>query len=195
MTLQTSSPNPAPLCVVCSTAFKPAHPDQKTCSVECRTRRFKVSYSPINCEVCGKAFTPCRSHSKCCSRVCRNKKNAGDRETFSLGISSGSVGAVAELMSCAEMLRRGYEVFRSVSPTASCDLILHKDGITYRVEVRTARYANGKLVHPIKGIRSENLFLVTHSDQKVHVPKNMVPIEKDFKWAPIGPRGCSPIPG
>lgn len=37
-------------------------------------------------------------------------------------------------------MRRGYEVFRSLSPAASCDLLIRRDdGLTARVEVRTVR--------------------------------------------------------
>jgi len=39
----------------------------------------------------------------------------------------------------AYLLRQGYEVFRSVSPHCSCDLLAYKAGKTVRVEVRVGR--------------------------------------------------------
>lgn len=56
-------------------------------------------------------------------------------------------GATSELLAAADLLRQGYEVFRALSPSASCDLIAMKAGTTYRVQVRTGqRYApTGKL--------------------------------------------------
>ncbi len=48
-----------------------------------------------------------------------------------------SVGASSELKVCADLLDRGYDVFRAVSPQCPCDLIAHKDGRLCRVEVRT----------------------------------------------------------
>lgn len=39
----------------------------------------------------------------------------------------------------AYLLRQGYEVFRSVSPNCTCDLIACRDGETLRVEVRVGR--------------------------------------------------------
>jgi Holliday junction resolvase-like predicted endonuclease len=56
------------------------------------------------------------------------------------------MGAVSELIACADLLRHGYEVFRSVSPTASCDLMALKNGQAKRVEVKTAyRTKNGEV--------------------------------------------------
>lgn len=43
------------------------------------------------------------------------------------------------MLVCAELLKRGYSVFRSVSPAACCDLILlDGNGGMIRVEVKTA---------------------------------------------------------
>jgi len=61
---------------------------------------------------------------------------------------------MSELLACADLIRKGYEVFRSVSQAATCDILALKDGKTYRVEVKTAyRLKNGKIAHcrPILG--------------------------------------------
>jgi hypothetical protein len=55
------------------------------------------------------------------------------------GQSPGSIGAYCELRVSADLLSRGFDVFRSVSPTSSCDLIAVKEGKCLRVEVRAAR--------------------------------------------------------
>lgn len=57
--------------------------------------------------------------------------------TWESYISPASVGAASELFASAFFLRKGYEVYRAVSPSSSCDLVLHKDGLMYRVEIRT----------------------------------------------------------
>lgn len=54
-----------------------------------------------------------------------------------MALSSGTVGAVSELLTCVDLLQRGFEVFRAVSPACSCDLAILKDGRLLRVEVRT----------------------------------------------------------
>jgi hypothetical protein len=53
------------------------------------------------------------------------------------------VGAISELLVCADLLKKGYEVFRAVSQHCSCDLAILKDKALVRVEVRTA-FMNGK---------------------------------------------------
>ena len=58
-------------------------------------------------------------------------------------------GASAELRVCADLLLRGYEVFRSISPHCSCDLMIQKDGNIYRVEVKTASLLDdGRYAYP-----------------------------------------------
>jgi hypothetical protein len=58
-----------------------------------------------------------------------------------------NVGAASELMVCANLLSRGWYVFRSVSPTAPCDLVAMKYGSLIRVEVKTGQQTNyGKVV-------------------------------------------------
>lgn len=54
-------------------------------------------------------------------------------------LSTGVSGACGELAVSVDLLRRGYEVFRAVSPACSCDLVALKDGKSYRVEVRTSQ--------------------------------------------------------
>jgi len=47
-------------------------------------------------------------------------------------------GAHSELVACAWLLRRGYEVFRNVSQHGLIDLIAMKDGKTLFIDVKTA---------------------------------------------------------
>jgi hypothetical protein len=54
------------------------------------------------------------------------------------GLSNNSAGAVSELRVCADLLIKGYEVFRAVSPSSSCDVLALKGGKTSRIEVRTS---------------------------------------------------------
>jgi hypothetical protein len=50
-----------------------------------------------------------------------------------------TVGAVCELQVCADLLQRGFHVFRSVSPHAPCDVVAIIGAQTIRVEVRAAK--------------------------------------------------------
>jgi Holliday junction resolvase-like predicted endonuclease len=60
------------------------------------------------------------------------------------GCKMGSVGACAEMVVCVDLLRRGYDIFRSVSPNSECDLIITYRGRICRVEVKSARIRRGR---------------------------------------------------
>ncbi len=53
--------------------------------------------------------------------------------------SATDAGAFAELMVCADLLRKHFEVFKAVSAGASCDLIVMKNGAMTRIEVKCGR--------------------------------------------------------
>jgi PD-(D/E)XK endonuclease len=72
-----------------------------------------------------------------CSPECRPSFYTSLRRTT--GLSPGKVGAISELIVCADLIRRGFEVFRSVSQDCSSDLVVLKDGKIERVEVKTGR--------------------------------------------------------
>ena len=46
-----------------------------------------------------------------------------------------------------DLLAKGYEVFISLSPDGSCDLIALKNGKCLRIEVRTSHYASDGQVY------------------------------------------------
>ena len=52
-------------------------------------------------------------------------------------LSTGTSGAVAELEVSADLLLRGFEVFRALSPSCSCDLIAQTSSHSFRIQVRT----------------------------------------------------------
>jgi Holliday junction resolvase-like predicted endonuclease len=50
-------------------------------------------------------------------------------------------GAICELIACAWLLKRGYDVFRNVSPTGKADLIALKDGDVTLIDVsKSSKY-------------------------------------------------------
>lgn len=54
-----------------------------------------------------------------------------------LRIPTASVGTIGELRVACDLLERGFEVFRSVSASASCDLAVLWKGKLLRIEVKT----------------------------------------------------------
>ena len=93
-------------------------------------------------------------------------------------IANGSVGAVAELLTSADLLRRGYHVFRSVSPSCPCDLIIWKDGTAFhRIEVRTGFYSSSGInapVSPKDAGRFDVLAVVSRDGQVCYVPEGFI---------------------
>lgn len=52
-------------------------------------------------------------------------------------ISRANMGTLSELVISADLLARGYHVFRAVSPACPFDLVIYKNGRLQRVEVKT----------------------------------------------------------
>jgi len=91
-----------------------------------------------NCEVCNKEFSSIRENKKTCSGDCHRKRvNTTSGRLVNEKISTGNVGAMSELFVSADLLKKGYAVFRSLSPACFCDLIVVKDNQIFRVEVKT----------------------------------------------------------
>lgn len=71
------------------------------------------------------------------TRVARTR--ARNPLRYSVPIPPHTVGAVCELQVAADLLQRGFHVFRSVSPHAPCDIIIILNGRMFRIEVRAAK--------------------------------------------------------
>ncbi len=86
-----------------------------------------------------------------CDEKCGNSRKKGslkrsDFELIGAPLSCGTKGAFAELLAAAILLSRGYDVYRSVSPNANCDLVIVRANLVLRVEVRNGQY-KGKALH------------------------------------------------
>lgn len=92
----------------------------------------------IKCEICGTEFEHCQSHTKTCSSSCRKKRAANiyGRDT-KLKLPPNTIGSVSEMEAAIYLMKRGYDVFRSLSLTSSCDLVAVKNNKFLRIEVKT----------------------------------------------------------
>lgn len=89
-----------------------------------------------------------RRHAKYCGQECSRADLATKYKSLNTPIetSTGNVGAIGELLVSVDLLKRNMEVFRSVSPSTSCDLAVLCNGKLKRVEVTKAFYTpNGKV--------------------------------------------------
>lgn len=118
------------------------------------------------CKICQVKFLSDKVNTNYCSLDCKGKYRAYSDRRFVA--SPGTTGAIAELYVSGDLMEKGFEVYRALSPSSSCDILALKDGISYRFEVRTGRYLKERLTyHPYK-IKAENLAVITFSDNKIH---------------------------
>ncbi len=141
-------------CLACGAGLTGAQ--EKYCSPVCKDRqkrrRHRERVGTLPCRGCGGVVPSV--HVRYCSPACRMRAHDAHRRAWETAqrdawdpspsmvwaIPASTVGAMHELLVAADLMRRGYEVFRSLSPAASCDLLIRRDdGLTARVEVRTVR--------------------------------------------------------
>lgn len=106
----------------------------------------------MNCEQCNLPLPPHKNKkARFCNKRCQIKNYTFRNPNHVAkvpGSNSASTGTVSELLVCADLLRKGLSVFRSISPACSCDLVVLKGLELIRVEVKTGfRSASGKHYH------------------------------------------------
>lgn len=127
-------------CRKCQQEFETRSNAQKYCE-QCRRARHAAMASK-RCPTCEKDFETRRSGQKYCSAACRPTGYTRLAEK----LPTATTGAISELKVAADLLGRGYEVFRALSASCSCDLAILGDGKLVRVEVRTGyKLKNGKI--------------------------------------------------
>lgn len=105
------------------------------------------------CVVCENSFLHTCKTAKVCSEPCRKerqKQRYGKGALVNPFLPTGTVAAMAALQVSVDLLKKGYAVFRSVSPACFCDVIAIKEEEIMRVEVRTGYTSpvSGKQVYP-----------------------------------------------
>ncbi len=128
------------------------------------------------CQQCSKLFEPAYKGrvTRFCGQRCRTasykpKRLYGGRE----GLSTGTQGALSELVATVDLTRRGFEVFRAISPNASCDLLAMKDATILRIEVRTGyKTLGGELRYPrpARDLGRQDIYAVVFEDAVTYIP-------------------------
>lgn len=131
------------------------------------------------CAHCKKEFNGSKL-SLYCSSTCK-RNNFGYRfDNPPLGhISRGRVGAISELKVCVDLMIKGYDVFRALSPQSNADLVAIKGDVVLKIEVRTARYyttAKGSktIFYSKKRIADKIVALTTLGDDKIHYLTDLI---------------------
>lgn len=129
--------------------------------------------SIMTCIWCKTPFEPKNKHKRSyCSRQCRTKFYNHELWTKipeSVNISTGTVGAIGELVASTDLLSRGFPVFRALSPSCPCDLVIIVENTVVRIEVRTGYEAkSGRLYFSGHNLRADVLAIVARHDRSVH---------------------------
>jgi predicted nucleic acid-binding Zn ribbon protein len=83
-----------------------------------------------------------------CSRDCREQAKSERKAARNAALPRSTSGALTELLVCVDLARRGWHVFRAISPSCPCDLMIAKGSYSLRVEVKTGYMnLNGSLRH------------------------------------------------
>jgi len=120
------------------------------------------------CKRCSQPIPLDRKRAVFCSKNCKNRHyslQAPASQSLRGKVASGTVGAVQELRVSVDLLLRGYEVFRALSPSSSCDLAATKDGKFLKIEVTTGYISvSGKVLAPKKLDREFDVLAVVMHD-------------------------------
>jgi hypothetical protein len=137
----------------------------------------KKVYEPKSCLVCGKEFLPRKNYHIYCSAKCAESTYRPDRFRFDKSTPPATVGAIGELYVSIWLMRNGWDVYRALSPAASCDIAAIKEKRLYRFEVRTGyRNRAGRVCYPKKSIRAENIVVVIYPEPElVFLPETPLP--------------------
>ena len=103
-----------------------------------------------------------RRHAKFCSNRCSQLFQHAKYKILNeyTGLPTGTVGAMNELKVSIDLLRKGYEVFRALSPACSCDLAILKKNKLLRIEVKTGFFTPNKKINFPKNIKADSVALV-----------------------------------
>jgi hypothetical protein len=147
----------------------------------------------VVCRVCGislnSEFHPNKQHREYCSVKCRRVNELRKYKAVrgeSLELPSATIGAMHELIIAADLMKMGYHVYRSLSPSCPADLAVLKDGKLLLVEVTTGYYsATNKLSYPPHKNNVHDIIAVVIRDKpNVYLNRHGVKIPLEFSSQP-----------
>lgn len=137
----------------------------------------KKELQDLICDSCGKEYKSRYIKSRFCSSICRhdfwNNKTRVGQTVASDTVSRSTVGAIAELRVCCDLMSNGFSVYKSISPNCFSDIVAIKGESIYQIEVRTGRYfTNNKLIYPNGNLSGKSIVIYTFLDNKIHYLSN-----------------------
>lgn len=114
-----------------------------------------------------------KRHAKYCSAECdrldKMKRFRLYNPIQNPSVSCGTLGTISELRVSVDLLGKGYSVFRALSPSCSCDLVILKGSKLVRVEVTTGAYSiTGKLQFPRHDQQNLDVLAIVLANQIIY---------------------------
>jgi hypothetical protein len=103
-----------------------------------------------------------QGRQKYCSAECQREDyyNRTHQQAYP-ELSTGTVGSIGELRVCADLLAKGYAVFRAVSVNCWTDLVVQVGDKFFSIEVKTGqRMPSGKLRFPKPRAKTDIIAIV-----------------------------------
>lgn len=127
-----------------------------------------------NCLHCGTPIVKKKRGQKYCKHDCSVESlKIEDRKVNThrqWNLSSGTVGAIHELVTCVDLMKKGYQVFRAMSPSSLCDLVAYKDNKYMKIEVTTGYVANGRFYFPQKKAERFDTLAIVFNGEVTYTP-------------------------
>jgi hypothetical protein len=141
-------------------------------------RKRKLPTKPVKTKIiCLNCLQPfeCVDYAKkrkFCSSACRDlkqKKTWKEHNPFNdENLSTPSKGTISELTVYLDLLKKGYNVLKSITPNCSFDLALLCNKNIYRLEVTTGSYDyKGNIVHSKKFTDKFDILCIVTKDGKI----------------------------
>ena len=124
-----------------------------------------------------------RKNSIFCCKSCRIKYNGKNlsRKGRDINLSNGTIGAINELLVSTDLYYKGFNVFRSLSPSCPCDLIVTFDNSLKRVEVRSGLITSNNKLRVTTSNKADLLAVVLQTNQIIYFNPNNCKLEDRFK--------------
>jgi len=131
-----------------------------------------------NCVVCGNPISEerLRHRANTCSQRCANRRQLQryheSNPPRNPVLTNSTVGAISEHRVIADLLSKGYSVFRSCSPNSPCDIAILGDGKLLRVEVTTGHYSSSqKTVYASRDPKLFDVLAIVLPEKIEYVPE------------------------
>ena len=83
-------------------------------------------------------------------------------------IPTSTIGAIQELIVASDLMSKGFEVYRALSPASKYDLLAIKERVVYQIEVRIGHYYKNQVKYVIDKPIKPYYAVVTKEDNKIH---------------------------